>query len=130
MVSRSIVVQAVGSLALVAMLALASPGVRVARAEPGELQRAAPSPSLAGLPSSPHEGVCRVDESQVAPVPRRGPAISAHVVERLRQEMASGDGEFVSLNGRGYNYRRGPNPASALALIDAEAKAERREAER
>jgi hypothetical protein len=92
---------ALGLLALAAFLLLASPGVRVARAEP-----------------APSEGAsCEAG----APAAGESPEL-AHLLERLRREAELGpaparrgsDPEaFVPLNGRGYNYGAAAGPGAA-----------------
>jgi len=114
MQARSVIVEVAGSLALAAMLLLSSPG---------SSELAISAPALVGLSSSSEGNVCRAevrDEAQQTAV--QAAAITAQVVERLRREQPSRDGEYTVLNGRGYNYRRDTNMAGALALIDADTK--------
>lgn len=105
-----------GGVAVVAMLALASPGVRVARADPAPAPAPGPTALFAG--TSEPAGMCAVDAEPT--LARR--EVSRQIAERLRQAMAGEDGDAVVLNGRGYNYARRSDPAAALALIEAEAR--------
>ena len=123
MKARSLIVEVGGCLAVVAMLSLSSPGVRLARAENDTPALATSAPALVGLSNSSGDNVCRVEESDVAEqTAEQGAAITAQLVERLRREQPTDDGEYVVLNGRGYNYRRDTNMAGALALIEADTK--------
>jgi len=106
-----------GLLAVVGMLALSSPGVRVARAGDGDVTT--PEPSPAAAPSDETAGSCKVgDESR----PRTSPSvISAQIAERIRLEMQSSDEKPVVLNSRGYNYQTVRDPLHELQVIEAEA---------
>jgi hypothetical protein len=104
-----------GVMALVGMLALSSPGVRVARAGDGD----AASSEVSSAASSGDAGVCRVGEEPKPWVSRA--AISAHIAERLKAEMQNSDEKPIPLNGRGYNYRTARDPQQELATIRAEA---------
>jgi hypothetical protein len=96
-----------GVLSLAAFLALASPGVRVARAEsPGA---AAPSGGA----------MCRADD----PPSMSGARLATETLRLLQEQArAAGDEEIVVLNGRGYNYGGQRDLAAELALIEAEAR--------
>lgn len=94
-----------GWTAVAAMLLLASPGVRVVRAE---------TPS-----ASSDEGlVCK------APAPEeraaRRDAVMDQVARRLQAEFAAAD-DVRPLNGRGYGYRPRPDVLRELQQIELEA---------
>ncbi len=100
---------ALGLLALAALLLLASPGVRVARAEP----------------AAPEAPVCAAEAG------RDGALEVAELLERLRREAAAGpplaaagaEGEsLVPLNGRGYNYGAAPSGDAAALRQELEAR--------
>ena len=102
-----------GASCLAAMLLLASPGVRIARAE-----SPAPEPvPYAGLPDA---GSCRVG----APGPRLpsaralGPAL-AQIEQRAAEE------DIVVFDGTGLNYRSDQDPASEIRRIQEELRRER-----
>jgi hypothetical protein len=98
---------AAGVLSVAAFLSLASPGVRVARAE---------SPAA----SAPNGGaMCRADE----PPPTSGARLATETLRLLQEQArAAGEEEVVVLNGRGYNYGGPRDLAAELALIEAEAR--------
>jgi hypothetical protein len=108
-----------GILALVGMLALSSPGVRVARAGNGDPGTSEPAPSA--IASGQEAGVCSVDN----PNPSRAEGSSAPTAEqiaaRIRMEMMSSGEKPIVLNGRGYNYRVARDPQRELELLRAEA---------
>jgi hypothetical protein len=104
-------------LAVVGMLALSSPGVRVARAGDGDA--ATPELSPVAVPAGETAGVCKVGDE---PRPRTNPsAISAQIAERIRLEMQSSDEQPVVLNSRGYNYRTVRDPLRELQVVESEA---------
>jgi hypothetical protein len=106
-----------GLLAVVGMLALSSPGVRVARA--GDGAAVAPELSPVAVPTGETAGACKVGDE---PRPRANrSAISAQIAERLRLETQSGDEKPVVLNSRGYNYRTVRDPLRELQVVEAEA---------
>ena len=111
-----------GVLALVGMLVLSSPGVRVARAGDGD----AASSAISSDVSSGDAGVCRVGDKPKPWVNRA--AVSAHIAERLRAEMQSSGEPPVPLNGRGYNYRIARDPQRELEIIEAEASRQQEQA--
>ncbi len=112
-----------GVLAVVGMLALSSPGVRVARAGDGDAASAEPSP--AGVSSSGAPGVCKVDDENRRAI-RSG--LSGEIAERLRAEMQSGGEKPLVLNGRGYNYRVPRDPQRELRLVESEAARQQEQA--
>jgi hypothetical protein len=101
-------------MALVGMLALASPGVRVARAGDGD----APSSGIPPRILSDDAGSC--PDKTAAWVHR--PSVSAYIAQQLKAEMQKSGEKPVVLNGRGYNYRVMRDPQRELAIIEAEAK--------
>jgi len=105
----------VGVMAMVGMLALSSPGVRVARAGDGDAASSGISPTV----SSDDAGSCRVGDKPGPWVNR--PAVSAYIAEQLKAEMQSSGEKPIVLNGRGYNYRVPRDPQRELAIIEAEA---------
>ena len=113
-----------GVLAVVGMLALSSPGVRVARAEEGDAASSERSP--AAVSSSGAAETCKVGNRNNPRATRTG--ISARVAERLQAEMQSGDEKPVVLNGRGYNYRILRDPQRELRIVESEAERQREEA--
>jgi len=119
-------------LALLGMLALSSPGVRVARAGDGdatssELSPAAVSSGDAASPvavsSGDAAGVCRVGDESSQRANRS--AISAQIAERLRAEMASSAEKPIVLNSRGYNYRIPRDLQREMEIVEAEATRQR-----
>lgn len=106
-----------GALAVAGMLALSSPGVRVARAEDGEA--ASSEPSAAAVSSGGAPGACRVADPGNPRATRSG--VSARIAERLRAEMQSSDQKPVVLNGRGYNYMVLRDPQRELRIVESEA---------
>jgi hypothetical protein len=115
---------AAGVLALVGMLALSSPGVRVARAGDGDA--ASPEVSPVDVSGGDAAGVCRVGDEPKPRVDRS--ALSAQIAERLRAEMQSSGEPPILLNSRGYNYRVGRDLQRELAIIEAEATRQRERA--
>ena len=114
----------VGVLALAGMLALSSPGVRVARAGDGDAASSGPFP--ASVESGRGSSACKVGDE---PKPRLDPsAVSAQIAERLRVEMQSSDEKPVVLNGRGYNYRIVRDPLHEIKILETEAKKQREQA--
>ncbi len=106
-----------GLLAVTGMLALSSPGVRVARAGDGDT--AAPEVSSEAVPAGEGTGVCKVGEE---PRPRTSPGLDrAQIAERIRLEMQSSGEKPIVLNGRGYNYRAVQDPLRELQVVEAEA---------
>jgi len=113
-----------GALAVAGMLALSSPGVRVARAGDGDAASSEPSP--AGASSGRASGACKVGEENNPRATRSG--ISAKIAERLQAEMQSSDEKPVVLNGRGYNYRVFRDPQRELEMVESEAARQREQA--
>jgi hypothetical protein len=114
----------VGFLAVVGMLALSSPGVRVARAGDGD---AAPSElSRFVVTSSSESGSCKVGGETDIRATRSD--ISAKIAERLRAEMQSSEEKPVVLNGRGYNYKISRDPQRELRMVESEAARQREQA--
>jgi hypothetical protein len=98
------------------MLALSSPGVRVARAGDGSAASGAPP---AQVSSGEAPGACKPGD---APKPRVDQAaISARIAERLRAEMESSGEKPIVLNGRGYNYRTSRDLQRELKILEADA---------
>jgi hypothetical protein len=111
-----------GVLAVVGMLALSSPGVRVARAGEGDAASNAPSP--VGVSADEATGVCKVGDENPRAI-RSG--LSAEVAERLRAAMQSSGEKPLVLNGRGYNYRIPRDPQRELRLVESEAARQQEE---
>jgi hypothetical protein len=110
-------------LALVGMLALSSPGVRVARAGDGDAASGAPP---AQVSSGEAPGACKVGD---APKPRVDQsAVSARIAERLRAEMESSGEKPIVLNGRGYNYRTARDLQRELKILEADAARQQQQA--
>jgi hypothetical protein len=107
-----------GLLALLGMLALASPGVRVARAGDAPAE-AAPADTASGSGA----GACGVGGDSTPQVDRS--ALAAQIAERLRAEMQSSEEKPVLLNGRGYNYRVPRDPMRELQIVESEARRQR-----
>jgi hypothetical protein len=106
------------------MLALSSPGVRVARAEDGAATSSGLSQS--GAPSSGKAEVCKVrEQNSPRAVP---PGVSAQIAERIRAEMLNSGEAPVVLNGRGYNYDRARDPQLELRIVEAEAARQQEQA--
>jgi len=106
-----------GVLAVVGMLALSSPGVRVARAGNGDA--ATPELSPVAIPAAETAGVCKVGDE---PRPRNSPSVNhAQIAERIRLEMLNSGEKPVVLNSRGYNYRTVQDPLRELQVVEAEA---------
>jgi hypothetical protein len=100
------------------MLALSSPGVRVAWAGDGDA--ASPQPSPAGVSSESKPESCKVRD-QISPRAVR-PGVAAKVAERIRMEMQSSGEKPVVLNGRGYNYPTVRDPQLELRIVESEAR--------
>jgi hypothetical protein len=115
---RSRAQTAVGILALLGMLALSSPGVRVARAGDGDAASSESCP--ADVESSCGSSACKVGD-ETEPRPDRS-AVAARIAERLRAEMQSSDEKPIVLNGRGYNYRTARDPLREIETVETEAK--------
>jgi hypothetical protein len=113
-----------GTLALVGMLILSSPGVRVAQAGDGDAS--SPDSSPVEVSGADAGGTCKVGDDPKPRVDRS--VLSARIAERLRAEMQSGGEKPVALNGRGYNYRTARDPLRELAIVEAEAKRQGEEA--
>jgi hypothetical protein len=111
-------------LVLVGMLALSSPGVRVARAGDGDA--AAPAVSPVDVSGGDADAVPKVGDEPKPRVDRS--ALSAKIAERLRAEMQSSGEKPVVLNGRGYNYRAARDLQRELGIVEAEARRQRQEA--
>jgi hypothetical protein len=111
-----------GGLAVAGMLALSSPGVRVARAEDGDA--ATSEPTSASVSSG--SGSCRGGAENNPRAVRSG--VPFQIVDRLRAEMRSSGEQPVVLNGRGYNYRVSRDPQRELGVVESEATRQRREA--
>jgi hypothetical protein len=111
-------------LAVVGMLALSSPGVRVARAGDGDV--ASPAVSPVDGSGGDADSVGKVGDEPKPPVDRS--ALSAQIAERLRAEMQSSGEKPVVLNGRGYNYRPAGDLQRELEIVEAEARRQREEA--
>jgi len=98
-----------GCLALLGALVLASPGVRIARA----------NPPVTGAPTAGEQ--CSSRE------PGRLDEVVGEFLEELRREHAGQGSEqtngVVMLNNRGYNY--GPPPGIQLDVLRAEASSRR-----
>jgi len=113
-----------GVLAVAGMLALSSPGVRVARAGDGDATSSELSP--AGVSSGSASGACRVGDQNNPRATRSG--VSAKIAERLQAEMQSSDEKPVVLNGRGYNYTISRDPQRELRIVESEAKRQQEQA--
>jgi len=112
-----------GVLAVAGMLALSSPGVRVARAGEGDAASAQPSP--VGVSADRAPDVCKPrDENPRAT--RSG--ISAKIAQRLQAEMESSGEKPLVLNGRGYNYKVPRDPQRELQMVETEAARQQQEA--
>ena len=120
----STVKMVVGSLAMAGMLALSSPGVRVARAGDGAAASSELSP--AGVSSGSASGACRLGDQNNPRATRSG--VSAKIAERLQAEMQSSGEKPVVLNGRGYNYRVPRDPQRELRLVESEAARQQEQA--
>jgi hypothetical protein len=114
----------VGFLAVVGMLALSSPGVRVARAGDGDA--ALPKLSRSAVSSSSESGSCKVGGETDTRATRSD--FSAKIAERLRAEMQSSDEKPVVLNGRGYNYKISRDPERELRMVESEAARQQEQA--
>jgi hypothetical protein len=112
-----------GVLAVVGMLALSSPGVRVARAGEGDAASTGPSP--VGVSTGDAPEVCKPRDENPRAI-RSG--LSAEVAERLRAEMQGNGEKPLVLNGRGYNYRVHRDPQRELRLVESEAARQQQEA--
>ena len=112
-----------GALAVIGMLALSSPGVRVARAKEGDPVSSEVSP--APLPGGSAAGASRV-EGEAVPLPKGSPTPEA-IAERIRAEMQSSGEKPVVLNGRGYNYATPRDPLRELGMVRSEAARQRGE---
>lgn len=113
--SESMAKTLAGVVALVGMLALSSPGVRVARAGDGDAASSGTSTSV----SKDDAGSCPVGGKPAPWVDQ--PSISARIAEQLKAEMERSGEKPVVLNGRGYNYGATRDPQRELAIIEAEA---------
>ena len=113
-----------GVLAVAGMLALSSPGVRVARAGDGDATSSELSP--AGVSSGSASGACRGGDQNNPRATRSG--VSAKIAERLQAEMQSSGEKPVVLNGRGYNYRVSRDPQRELRIVESEAKSQQEQA--
>lgn len=111
-------------MAVVGMLALSSPGVRVARAGDGD----AASTELPAkrVWSRTEIRACKVPDQSKPPATATG--VSAAIAERIRAEMQSSDEKPVVLNGRGYNYGSVRDPQLELRIVEAEAARQRERA--
>jgi hypothetical protein len=106
-----------GLLAVAGMLALSSPGVRVARAGDGDA--APPEASSVAVPAGEGAGSCKVGGE---PRPRASPGLHrAQIAERIRMEVQRSGEKPIVLNGRGYNYRTVQDPLRELQEVEAEA---------
>jgi len=114
----------VGSLAMAGMLALSSPGVRVARAGDGDAALSERYRSVVSNSGSSQS--CKVGGQSDAGSDRS--AVLAQITERIRAEMQSSDEKPVVLNGRGYNYRTSRDPQLELRILQAEAARQREQA--
>ena len=121
--ARSTAMTVAGVLALAGMLALSSPGVRVARAGDGS---AASGASPAQVSSGEASGSCKVGDAPKRQVDQS--AVSARIAERLRAEMASSDEKPIVLNGRGYNYRTARDLQRELKILEADAARQQQQA--
>ena len=112
-----------GALAVAGMLALSSPGVRVARAGDGAAASSELSP--AGVSSGSASGACRLGDQNNPRATRSG--VSAKIAERLQADMQSSGEKPVVLNGRGYNYRVSRDPQRELSIVESEATRQQEE---
>ncbi len=123
--ARSLRSQLPFAFACAVLLALSIPGVEIARAQ----DDLAPSADeLFSLKRSARASPLQPDASSsscAAPDPAVQQAQIAAQRERIRQlaelVKASGDGEAVVLNGRGYGYQAGPDMAAELQRVYTEA---------
>ena len=106
---------------MLGMLALSSPGVRVARAGDGDATSSELSP--AAVSSGDAAGVCRAGDESRQQANRS--AISAEIAERLRAEMASSAEKPIVLNSRGYNYKTPRDLQREMEIVEAEATRQR-----
>jgi hypothetical protein len=118
---RSRAQTAVGILGLLGMLALSSPGVRVARAGDGD--GASPESCPATVEASRGSSACKVGDATEPRVDRS--ALAAQIAERLRAEMQKSGDAPVVLNSRGYNYRTARDPLAELKVMEAESRSQR-----
>lgn len=111
--------RAAGWLAVAAMVLLASPGLRVVRAETPASRAAVP-----GVPSgSAADGpMCPLVDVEARAAHRAG--VAAQVAARLRAEFADAE-DARPLNGRGYGYNVQPDPWRELQQLEAEAALQR-----
>ena len=102
-----------GGSSLVAMLLLASPGVRIARAEP-------PAPEPVPYGGLSGAGSCRVGDSapRLPSARALGPALA-----RIEQRAAEED--IVVFDGTGLNYHSDQDPGSEIRRIQEELQRER-----
>jgi hypothetical protein len=121
---RSRAQTAVGILGLLGMLALSSPGVRVARAGDGDA--ASPESCPAAVESSRGSSACKVGDGAEPRIDRS--ALAAQIAERLRAEMQKSDEKPVVLNSRGYNYRTARDPLAELKTVETESRSQREQA--
>ena len=112
-----------GVLAVAGMLALSSPGVRVARAGDGDATSSELSP--AGVSSGSGSRSCRGGAENDPRAIRSG--VPVQIVDRLRAEMRNSGEQPVVLNGRGYNYRVSRDPQRELSIVESEAKGRQEE---
>jgi hypothetical protein len=94
-------------------LALAPAGVRVARAE-----GAAPPPARS-FTSVVSDGAASCREGGAARAAGQQAALE-RMRAALRRQARAGDEQIVVLDGRGYNYRKRPDPLGALGVIEHE----------
>ncbi|MGB3097281.1 MAG: hypothetical protein WBB46_11200 [Candidatus Deferrimicrobiaceae bacterium] len=113
-----------GVLAVAGMLALSSPGVRVARAGDGDT--ASSELSSAGVSSGSASGACRGGAENNPRATRSG--VSVKIAERLQAEMRSSGEKPVVLNGRGYNYSISRDPQRELRMVESEATRQQEQA--
>ena len=93
---------ALGCLALLGWVALASPGVKLAAAEPAQGARSA----AAAAPAPACSGAAPVPDPEIQQLQLRAQLEAAQAAERARQARGAqaGDDEVIALNNRGYNY--------------------------
>ena len=96
MEAAALVRNVAGATALVAALALASPGVRISQADPGFSRDPALETSSAPPPALAEGATCNATSPAPAVMPLRG----------MRLRVAPEDEALNSLNGRGYNIGR------------------------